>query len=263
MIDSHCHLDFDVFDDDLTHVIERAGEQGVSRFLVPGTTPNGWQKQLQVAERFEHVDIAFGLHPYFPDFLTNSNVDKLQVMLDTHRESVCAVGEIGLDKTVDMPLSQQEDIFSRQLELAQTCELPVILHHRKTHHLLIKHLKACNFSFGGVIHAFSGSKQIAQEYIDMGFCLGIGGTITYERAHKTREAVKTLPLSAMLLETDSPDMPLCGYQGQRNTPIKIPQVAESLAHLLDTDVETVGHQTDANYRRLFLSSDSGRDCPSA
>ena len=263
MIDSHCHLDFDIFDNDLHKVIDSAKDAGVTRFLIPGTTPDGWQRQLQLRKSIEGIDIALGLHPYFPDTLTGENINKLQETLSANRERVVALGEIGLDKTVDIAMAQQEHILCEQLKLAQSLNLPVILHHRKTHHLLLKHLSALNFTRGGVIHAFSGSEQVAREYIERGFYLGIGGTITYTRASKTRDAVASLPLDRLLLETDSPDMPLSGYQGKRNTPAKVSLVAQSLAELHDTSVSDISDITDENYRRLFRSVGNEGERPSA
>lgn len=263
MIDSHCHLDFDIFNNDLQQIIDDAKAVGVSRFLIPGTTPCGWQRQFQLQQKFPDIDIALGLHPYFPDTLIDRHVNTLEAVLADNRQHVVAVGEIGLDSTVDIGMAQQERVLRAQLELAQKFHLPVILHHRKTHHLLLKHINALDFKEGGVIHAFSGSEQVARDYIDRGFYLGIGGTITYERAKKTRDAVASVPLNRLLLETDSPDMPLCGYQGERNTPAKVSLVAQTLAQLHGTSVGHIDKITDSNYRRLFCSEGNEGDRPSA
>ncbi|MBD3587316.1 TatD family hydrolase [Salinimonas sp. HHU 13199] len=263
MIDSHCHLDFDIFDSDLHQIIEDAKAAGVSRFLIPGTTPDGWQRQLTLKQKYPYIDIALGLHPYFPDTLIDRHIDTLEAVLADNQQQVVALGEIGLDSTVEIAMAQQERMLCAQLELAQTLHLPVILHHRKTHHLLLKHINALNFKEGGVIHAFSGSEQVARDYIDRGFYLGIGGTITYSRASKTREAVASLPLSSLLLETDAPDMPLCGYQGERNTPAKVSLVAQTLAQLHDTSIDHISEITDGNYRRLFCSEGNEGERPSA
>jgi TatD DNase family protein len=144
-------------------------------------------------------------------------------------------------------------VFLDQLELAQSLRLPVVLHHRQSHNELIRLIKHHKFSRRGVIHAFSGSYQIAKTYIELGFYLGIGGTITYPRGKKTRDAIADIPLEYLLLETDAPDMPLCGFQGQRNSPTQLPIIAEALATLKHIDVEQVARVTSANYNSLLSS----------
>ncbi|MCW8092894.1 TatD family hydrolase [Alteromonas sp. ASW11-130] len=250
MIDSHCHLDLPEFKTDLKTVLKQSSEAGVTRFLIPGTTQEGWQRQLTIQNNFPQCDIAFGLHPYF---LTDEDdsLSQLQCWVEKHRHICVAIGEIGLDATVNTPLKKQQELFLGQLELAQQFELPVIMHHRKTHHLLIEGVKKVNFKYGGVIHAFSGSEEVARQYIDRGFLLGIGGTITYPRASKTRQTVSVIPLEYLLLETDAPDMPMQGRQGQRNSPAFISDVAKSLAELKNLEKKSVISQTTENYWRLF------------
>ncbi|WP_232366258.1 TatD family hydrolase [Salinimonas sediminis] len=251
MIDSHCHLDFTTFADDLASVLQRSREQGVKHFLIPGTTEQGWQRQLQLHKDLPDVDIAFGLHPYFAQTMTASAFDTLSHYVAKHHRQLVAIGEAGLDATVETPMKTQQDRLEQQLTLAAEYHLPIILHHRKTHHLLIEMIKHTRFSQGGVIHAFSGSKQVANTYIDEGFKLGVGGTITYDRANKTRATLAQAPIEALLLETDSPDMPLAGFQGQRNTPQQLPRIAHELATLRGCPIEQVIEQTSRNYRQLF------------
>ncbi|MCU7555749.1 TatD family hydrolase [Alteromonas sp. ASW11-19] len=254
MIDSHCHLDFDDFTDDISEVLERARNQGVTRFLIPGTTPSGWQRQCQLHGQHDDIDIAFGLHPYFLQQDNEQALGSLEQQLAHAADQAVAVGEIGLDATVDVPEKEQIAVLDRQLSLAKEARLPVILHHRKTHHLLLARLKATGFDQGGVIHAFSGSKEVADAYRDHGFLLGIGGTVTYSRAKKTRATVAAMPVSALLLETDSPDMPVCGYQGKRNEPVRVTDVAAELAAIRDCAVNEIDAATTNNYQRLFSSN---------
>ncbi|MCW8107393.1 TatD family hydrolase [Alteromonas ponticola] len=251
MIDSHCHLDLPAFESDLHSVVKQSEDAGVKRFLVPGTTPKGWKRQLAIRQSFPQCDLAFGHHPYFLTEIEKDGISTLKRWIKAHRSACIALGEIGLDATVNTPMETQQALFLAQLELAQYYELPVILHHRKTHHLLIEGLKQLKFAHGGIIHAFSGSMQVAQQYIEMGFSLGIGGTITYPRARKTRQAVAELSLDHMVLETDSPDMPMQGRQGQRNAPAYIGDVAQALAELKTTSKAKVCAQTTNNYLRLF------------
>ena len=252
MIDSHCHLDLAAFDEDRESVIRRSEQAGINRFLIPGTTPSGWQQQRQLQQQYPHIDLAFGLHPYFDKAMQPEALSQLKQCLQQHHQCIVAVGEIGLDATVPTPMKIQQNLLAQQLELATEYRLPVILHHRKSHHLLQQALKQQNFSHGGIIHAFSGSQQVAESYIERGFLLGVGGTITYERASKTRQALGAIALDNMVLETDSPDMPVAGHQGQRNTPERLPVIAKALSTLLETSVDKVLTQTTANYRRLFF-----------
>lgn len=257
MIDSHCHLDFDTFKDDIDSVLARARKAGVRRFLIPGTTPDGWQRQVTLSKRYKDIDVAYGLHPYFLHKDNQSGLQALSEHLSHCDVMPLAIGEIGLDATVDIPEKEQLSVLDTQLEMAKDAGLPVILHHRKTHHLLLERLKAMKFENGGVIHAFSGSQQVAEDYIDRGFMLGVGGTITYTRAQKTRETFKSVPLSSLLLETDSPDMPMSGRQGKRNEPAFIRQVLSSLSELRDEDEQRLIDVTSANYSRLFSSKGTG------
>lgn len=252
MIDSHCHLDLPAFDDDLNDVILRANHAGVSGFLIPGTTPEGWQTQLAIQSRHTNIHLAFGIHPWFIRGAPDDAISDLQQTVAAHRNSVCAIGEIGLDATIELPLPEQEVWLLAQLEIAEQFGLPVILHHLKTHHRLPALIKQAGFTCGGVVHAFSGNAQVAAQYLALGFKLGVGGTVTYPRGQKTLNAVLQAGLDNILLETDSPDMPVSGYQGQRNEPVRMVKVAEVLAAAFNESVETISARTDNNFRELFI-----------
>ena len=253
MIDSHCHLDLPEFEPDWQDVLNSAVSKGVERILIPGTTVSGWQRQQNMAADNAQLDVAFGLHPYFfPDEPDNA-LAALRQQLQTTTIKPVAIGEIGIDCAIDTPVKAQQALFEAQLEMASEQSLPVILHHRRSHHLLLESIKRSRFTQGGVIHAFSGSEQVARQYIDAGFKLGIGGTITYSRAQKTRQTVANIPLQHLLLETDAPDMPMSGRQGARNEPQFIGEVVAALADLHGITPEAVIEQTTANYFALFGS----------
>ena len=253
MIDSHCHLDLPEFEPDWQDVLNSAVSKGVERILIPGTTVSGWQRQQNMAADNAQLDVAFGLHPYFfPDEPENA-LAALREQLQTTTIKPVAIGEIGIDCAIDTPVKAQQALFEAQLVVASEQSLPVILHHRRSHHLLLESIKRSRFTQGGVIHAFSGSEQVARQYIDVGFKLGIGGTITYSRAQKTRQTVANIPLQHLLLETDAPDMPMSGRQGARNEPQFIGEVVAALADLHGITPEAVIEQTTANYFALFGS----------
>lgn len=225
---------------------------GVKGFMVPGVSRRQWSKLLALKLSYENIFIGIGLHPYFMTEHVKDDLGHLEKFLSEHRPLINAVGEIGLDNVQNSNFEEQHFYFKAQLILAQEWQLPVIIHHRKSHNQTIQLLKQLNFTNGGVIHGFSGSDQIAQVYVDMGFKLGIGGTITYPRANKTLQAIKSVGLEHLVLETDSPHMPLNGQQGKRNSPENIPIIAKVLANHLDLDEQDVRHKTTDNFHRVFL-----------
>lgn len=247
-IDSHCHLDFDVFSQDLTHVLARANEKGVHSYIIPAVTAKAWRNLIGLKHTITSCYIAFGLHPYFIAEHELSDFDALEQMLAN--EECVAVGECGLDSSCD-DIELQKRYFLKHIELANQFKKPLIVHHRNSHHLIFQCFKQIKPLFGGVIHAFSGSLQDAEKYIVLGFMLGAGGVITFERAQKTRNVFKLIPLSSIVLETDSPDMPLSGKQGMRNEPCHVVEVAECLAQLKEVDLNEVARVTTNNCRHLF------------
>jgi len=232
--------------------LARAKAKGVQHFLVPGIGAHNWQAVLALANQHQGIYPALGIHPYFLADFDASHLQLLDECLATEK-NVVAVGEFGLDKMVDFPFEQQLQICKQQLLLAKQYDLPVILHCRKAHNELIQLLQQVKLPRGGVIHGFSGSSQLAIQYIKLGFKLGIGGVITYPRAAKTRQAVSELPLESLLLETDSPDMPIRGYQGSRNEPANIAEVLQTLTNLRQEPEELIAKTNLSSFIELFLS----------
>lgn len=231
MIDSHCHLDFSCFDHDRIEILDSCKSLGVETIVIPGTEASQWQKQIEICHHYPQLRFALGLHPYFLNRFDPVHLVKLSHFLNQYKNQVLALGEIGLDAHINVDWDLQIQIFERQLAIAEEHMLPVILHHRNSHNELIRILKAKKLSTGGIVHAFSGSFQEAQTYIDLGFKIGVGGGITYTRANKTRQTISQLPLSSLVLETDAPDMPLMGKQGQRNSPEYLPEILDCLVTL--------------------------------
>ncbi|MFQ3250824.1 MAG: TatD DNase family protein [Glaciecola sp.] len=255
MIDSHCHIDLDAFDADREDVLQHAFQIGIERLLVLGLSNQQFPTLLKLKQRYHQLDIALGLHPYF---LQKQDTEQTQHMLDElarlaalHSQQYIAFGEMGLDGSIALDMAYQKHILRYQLTLAQQYKKPIILHHRKSHNHLIAALKEHRYEGGGILHAFSGSYQEARTYIDMGFLLGVGGTITYPRAKKTRETISNLPLDRLVIETDSPDMPINGFQGQRNEPSQLTHVVDALSKLKNITKHEVVRQTTENYLRLF------------
>lgn len=251
MIDSHCHFDFEVFDHDRAEILASCATKGIQSIVVPGTQASSWASQIALCRSIPSLHFALGLHPYFLKNFENSNFALLSDLLDRHSQSVVAIGEIGLDFAIDIDPVLQLKVFEQQLAMAKNADLPVILHHRKSHQSTIKSLRKFRLKKGGVVHAFTGSIQEAQGYIDLGFKLGVGGSITYPRAKKTRKTFEAIPIESLVLETDAPDMPMYGRQGQRNQPDYLPQVAEALSTLKQLSFEQVVATTSLNAKQIF------------
>ncbi len=258
LFDSHCHFDFSVFDEQRESLWSECIAAGISRLLIPGVEPQQWSKVYDITQKCEGIVMAAGLHPWYVSDITAStflhNVDAWIAQLQ-HRECV-AIGECGLDKLIAAPLENQQTVFEAHLAMAADLGMPLIIHVRQTHNETIRLLKKYALTDGGVIHGFTGSKELAMEYWKMGFYLGVGGSITYPRANKTREMVKAMPLESLLLETDAPDMPLNGYQGEANSPLKLVEVAKVLSQLREQTLEHIVEQTTINAYKTFGLSHS-------
>lgn len=249
LYDTHCHIDFNAFDDDREPMLRRAADSGVERLMVPGVSAAQWPQLIALAAHYGNWRFGLGLHPWFIQQHEKQHVVQLEQRLSQPTPGLKAVGEIGLDATCEAP-DFQKWLFVEQLKLAREHRLPAIVHHRKTletMHPLIKQYGPES----GVIHAFSGSYEQAMKYIDCGYKIGVGGVITYARAKKTRAAITKVPLSALVLETDSPDMPLCGHQGQRNEPARIKEVLSVLSELRELSTATLGDVLWRNSCELF------------
>ncbi len=256
LIDSHCHFDLAAFDGRREALLDECHQQGLEALIVPGLEPQQWLRLQQLLGSHQaspcRLYAAAGLHPWWVKDcpLTPAQVQASLAQQLTAGEWV-ALGETGLDGSIDCPMERQQAYLSVQLTLATDLNKPLILHAHQAHNPLLQLLSRYRPPAGGVIHAFSGSPEIAQQYWRLGFYLGVGGTITYGRAHKTRRALATMSLDALLLETDAPDMPLSGCQGQPNSPVQLPLVAQCLAELQGLPLARVQQQTTANTRQLF------------
>ena len=249
LIDTHCHLDAAEFDADRADVIARAEAAGVTAQIIPAITLAGFDKLHTLCADHPMLYPAWGLHPMFLDQHRPAHLDALRDWLQ--RERPCALGECGLDFFVEgLDPDTQRMYFQRQLELAREFDLPLILHARQALEDVILAIRRIG-GLRGVVHSFSGSAEQAQRLFDLGFHLGIGGPITYERAKRLRAIVATMPIEFLLLETDAPDQPLHGHRGERNEPARLREVASTVAMLRNESIEAIAASTSANARRLF------------
>ncbi len=250
LIDSHCHLDFEVFDQDRSDVLTNCQQLGITNIIVPGVTASTWDRLLTVCNQSEILHPALGLHPMFMQDHHDEHIQQLDQYVAQYKP--LAIGEIGLDFYIDHYDKQSQlNLFEQQLSIATKYDLPVILHIRKAYDQVLTLLKRQKIT-KGIAHAFSGSEQQANAYIKQGFLLGVGGVLTHNRATRLRKLFSVLPLSAIALETDAPDMPLANMSNKRNTPENIPKIVATLADLRAESQEEIATQTSQNVKQLFL-----------
>lgn len=235
-IDTHCHFDFPPFIDDIQDSLQRASQAGIKKIIVPAVDLAS-VKRIEMLLSYSLLSAAFGLHPCYVH--SEPEQHTFAEYVQRYATQIIAIGEIGLDAMIDIPLSQQQNLFEKQLELAKQFQLPVLIHSRRCHEQVYKILKQHDLAKTGIIHGFAGSTEQAKRFIDLGYKIGVGGVITYPRAQKTRKAIAALPLTALVLETDAPDMPLNGYQGQANRPERIVETFDILCQLRKEPAEQI------------------------
>ena len=270
-VDTHCHLDAPEFDPDRLAVRQRARAVGVQRCVIPAVQVSNFETVRALAHATGD-GYCLGIHPLY---VAHADLDALQLLDDAlcrYRQDphLLAVGEIGLDYFVpalcESPLRErQEAIYRAQLQLAKKHDLPVVLHVRRSADRLLKHLRDVGrdgTTWRGVVHAFNGSDVQAQAFVHLGFKLGFGGAVTFERAHQLRHLVQTLPLDALVLETDAPDMPPhwlyttaqqreAGAAQGRNSPEQIPAIAHVVAQLRNLPLAELAQATTRNACAAF------------
>ncbi|MBL4760503.1 MAG: TatD family hydrolase [Mariprofundaceae bacterium] len=245
MIDSHCHLNDSRFANDLQSILLRAAQAGVEKLIIPGVQSGQWQKQQRLKDIYPNIYNAFGIHPWYCDQHNDSHIQQLEALLP----HAIAVGECGLDFSPSRPAYDiQQHFFQKQLELAKTFNLPLMIHSVKSADQVATQLRSCS-GLCGVIHGFSGSIQQAETFINMGFFIGIGTRLLQNQGQRASTLLHELPLESLLLETDAPDG--LGKQ-QRNEPANLLDVAQKLATIRGISLESVQQQCTKNTKELFL-----------
>ncbi len=249
LIDSHCHLDDQRFDGQLDEVIERANAAGVQAFIVPATTAARWPKLARLADRYQAIHVAYGLHPWFMSDHRLLHLQQLDQWLDSYPS--VAIGECGLDfyqgRTDE---AFQFEIFRGQLSIAQNHRLPVVIHARKSLDEVLRELRRFP-QLKGEVHSFAGSLQQAQQLFDLGFRIGIAATVSFERARRLRDVVRHIDVKSLLLESDAPDQPGAAHRGENNEPAFIVEHLAVMAQLREMDTGTLAQQLNNNCRELF------------
>jgi TatD DNase family protein len=251
LIDSHAHLDDKRFDGDRDRLIKSLKENGIELVINPGADLQSSIKAVSLAEKYENIYAAVGVHPHSAKEMDDSTVEILKSF--THRDKVVAIGEIGLDYYYDnSPRDIQRKRFIEQLNLAKEVDLPVIIHSREAAQETFDILKdAQDGTLEGVLHCYSGSVEMAKEYIKLGFYISIAGPVTFKNSRILKEVAKEVPLDKLLIETDSPYLTPEPYRGKRNEPIYVRYVAGTIAEAKGLEFAEIEKITSRNTKKLF------------
>jgi len=257
LIDTHCHINFNAYDEDRDELIARAKDAGVNRIINPGIDVESSRAGIHLTERYEGMFAAVGIHP---NSTADFHSDIIKTLRDlSHHENIIAIGEIGLDYHWDKsPKAKQKEAFEAQLALATERQLPVIIHNREASDDVmdileqwVKSLPETLKDRPGVLHSFSAPASIAERALNAGFYLGFTGPITFKKAEDLRRIAATVPLNRILVETDGPFLTPTPYRGKRNEPAYIPYIVERLASLKTINVEGMAKATTENAEKLF------------
>jgi TatD DNase family protein len=250
LVDTHCHIDLEAFDDDRDAVIERAHAAGVDQMILIGFAPERWQTGAALCVQHAGLHLAVGLHPTEAEEYDDTLE---QALLHTAREhKAIAIGETGLDYHWNADTAAtQRDVFARQIGIAKELDLPFIIHQRDAESDTLAVLRATNPPHRGVMHCFTGDRDYARQCLDLGLHIGIGGAVTFRKLKALHEAVRSIPLDRLLLETDAPFMTPSPHRGQRNEPAYVRYVLDKIAELRDIAPQELANFTTRNAVDLF------------
>lgn len=249
LIDSHCHLDFEVFDNDRSAVLQRAKDNNISDIVIPGTEKIYWDRIKQLCENQPQLHACYGLHPYW---VSQKNTQQLHA-LDTYieKQRPVALGECGLDfRPQQADKKTQLLFFEAQLTIANDHRLPVVIHSVKATETVIQMIKKFK-NLSGMIHSYSGSTEQARQLIDLNFYISLGGSLTYDNAKNTKKVAREIPLTSLLLETDSPDQPDQKNSGKRNEPAYLVNTVKAISDIREESANMIAEQTTINAKKLF------------
>lgn len=251
LFDTHAHLDDERFDEDRDEVIAQCRNEGVELILNAGSNMETSVKAIALADKYDFIYAAVGVHPHDASEMDSGTAEVLAALAENKK--VRAIGEIGLDYHYDLsPRDVQKKRFEEQIDLARQLKLPIIVHDREAHGDVMEIFKKTRIQeVGGVLHSFSGSKEMALECLRLGLYLSISGPVTFSNAKKTVEAVREIPLDMLLIETDSPYLTPVPNRGKRNYPGYVRLVAEKIAEIKGISFEEVARKTMENGKRLF------------
>ncbi|MCK5394731.1 MAG: TatD family hydrolase [Gammaproteobacteria bacterium] len=249
LIDSHCHLDFESFDNDREQVIQRAKDNHILDIVIPGTEKVFWERINKLCTKYKQLHPCYGLHPYWVNNHDKQDVDSLSKYIENTLP--VAIGECGLDfRDQQADKKTQLYFFEAQLEIANNHQLPVVIHSVKATETAILSIKKFK-DLKGMIHSYSGSIEQARQLIDLGFFISVCGSVTYDNAKTIKSVVKEIPLTSLLLETDSPDQADKKNMNKRNEPAYLINTLDAISKLRDTSQTMIAQQTTKNAKGLF------------
>ena len=255
IIDTHAHYDDEAFNPDRDALLNSMAENGIEKVVNVCASISELYRTVELMEKYPFVYGAVGVHPDDASQMTQDTLDEIRRL--SHMEKMVAIGEIGLDyywHKEEAEHKQQQEMFRAQMDIAREEKLPFMIHSRDaaedTLEIVKEYMK--KDMFGGIIHCFSYSKEIAAEYLKMGLYLGIGGVLTFKNAKKLKEVAAIAPLSQIVLETDCPYMAPEPNRGRRNSSLNLPYVAEALAQIKGITAEEVIAVTEENAKRLLF-----------
>lgn len=251
LIDSHCHLDFEVFDGDRADVLQRAKNSGITDIIIPGTEKKHWQRITSLCESQPQPQLhaCYGLHPYWANKHNKQDIVQLQKYIDQH--PLVAIGECGLDfRPQQADKKTQQYFFEAQLSLAEDYQLPIVIHSVNATETVIQTIKKFK-NLQGMIHSYSGSSEQARQLIDLNFYISLSGGVTYDNAKKIRRVARDIPLTSLLVETDAPDQPDLKNAGKRNEPAFLINTVKIIAGIREESIEMVAIKTSSNAKKLF------------
>lgn len=250
-IDTHVHLNADQYEEDLQEVIDRALEANVKKMVVIGFDRITIERAMKLVEEYSFIYAVVGWHPVDAIDCTEEDLRWIEEL--AAHEKVVGIGEMGLDYHWDKsPKDIQQEIFRKQIRLAQKVKLPIIIHNRDATEDVIRILQEEEaYLTGGIMHCFGGSVETAKQCIDMNFMISLGGPVTFKNAKKPKEVAAEIPLEYLLIETDAPYLAPHPHRGKRNEPALVPLVAEEIARLKGISIEEVAEATTKNAERFF------------
>lgn len=248
IFDTHSHYDDEKFNPDREMILNSLQSQGISNIVSCGCDLDTTQFNFDLAQKYDYIYFASGFHP---ECLEGASLEDLKIIERFAKNKKCvAIGEIGLDyHWMSSSKKVQADFFEAQIELAEKLDMPVIVHDREAHGDTLDILKATKPK--GVLHCFSGSKEMAREIIKLGMYIGLNGVVTFNNARKSLEVVREIPIEKLVLETDCPYLAPVPMRGKKNNSSYIPYIAEKIAEILCMDTQELLDITDKNARRLY------------
>jgi len=252
MIDTHCHINDEAYAKDPSNYIKEGVLAGVSNFVVVGCDLKSSVLAAEFSDRYKECYSAVGIHPSDSKNANSGDLDKIEELLT--KKNVIAVGEIGLDYYWDKEpeiKAKQKDFFIKQIKLANKYNLPIIIHCRDAIEDILKILKENAVNRGGIIHCYGGSKELVNEFIKLGFYIGIGGVVTFKNAVKLKEVAKHVDSKFYLLETDAPYLAPTPHRGELNHSKYLNLIRDEIANLRQIPAEQVEKETTENFKRLF------------